>query len=112
MKRATSLLPRPISRPTVREYGLGTATLFRYNQNGQQSNYPSSCQNYGWCVESDLDIDMVSAACPKCTIYLMEADDSINGFETAEKEAVTLGATIASNSWICYGSSDCGDTNF
>ena len=94
------------------EYGLGTGTMFRYNQNGQQSNYPSSCENYGWCIESDLDIEMVSAACPKCTIYLMEADDSISGFETAEKEAVTLGATIASNSWICYGSSDCGDTNF
>ena len=85
----------------------------KYNETGQQSNYPPSCEDYGWCVETDLDIDMVSAACPKCTIYLMEAKDGpISDFETAEKEAVTLGATILSNSWSCYGSWDCGDSNF
>ena len=44
-----------------------------YNQNGQTSNYPASCEDYGWCVETDLDIEMVAAACPKCTVYLMEA---------------------------------------
>ncbi len=57
---------------------------------------------------------MISASCPKCTIFLMEAKDgsSISDFEAAEKEAVTLGATILSNSWLCPGSWDCGDTNF
>jgi subtilase family serine protease len=57
---------------------------------------------------------MVSAACPKCTVYLMEAKDgsTISDFEQAEKEAVKLGATILSNSWGCYGSNDCGDSNF
>ncbi|MBV9334180.1 MAG: peptidase S8, partial [Candidatus Eremiobacteraeota bacterium] len=94
------------------QYGLGTANLVKYNENGQQYNYPPSCGNYGWCLETDLDIDMVSASCPKCTIYLMEAKDGISDFEQAETEAVTLGATILSNSWICYGSWDCGDTNF
>jgi len=94
------------------EYSLGTANLVKYNETGQQGNYPPSCENYGWCLETDLDIDMVSASCPKCTIYLMEAKDGISDFEAAEKEAVTLGATIVSNSWICYGSWDCGDTNF
>ena len=96
------------------QYGLGTGTLVKYNENGQESNYPPSCEDYGWCVETDLDIEMVSAACPKCTVYLMEAKDgsTISDFETAEKEAVTLGATILSNSWICYGSGDCGDSNF
>jgi hypothetical protein len=94
------------------QYGLGTASFFKYNENGQQSNYPPSCGNYGWCLETDLDIDMVSAACPNCTIYLMEAKGGISDFEKAEAEAVTLGATILSNSWICYGSWDCGDTNF
>jgi len=94
------------------QYGLGTASFFKYNESGQQSNYPPSCQNYGWCLETDLDIDMVSASCPKCTIYLMEAKGGIGDFEAAEKEAVTLGATVLSNSWICYGSYDCGDTNF
>jgi hypothetical protein len=96
------------------EYGLGTATLNKYNASGQKSNYPPSCEDYGWCLETDLDLDMVSAACPKCTIDLMEANDStgISGFEQAEAEAVTLGATILSNSWVCYGSWDCGDSNF
>ncbi|MGA8535051.1 MAG: hypothetical protein WB615_13165, partial [Candidatus Tumulicola sp.] len=93
-------------------YGLGTASFFKYNETGQQSNYPPSCENYGWCLETDLDIDMVSASCPKCTIYLMEAKGPIADFEAAEKEAVTLGATVLSNSWGCYGSWDCGDTNF
>jgi subtilase family serine protease len=94
------------------QYGLGTANLTRYNENGQQSNYPPSCENYGWCLETDLDIDMISAACPKCNIFLMEASGGISDFEQAEKEAVTLGATVLSNSWICYGSFNCGDSNF
>ena len=96
------------------QYGLGTASFFKYNENGQQSNYPPSCEDYGWCGETALDIDMVSAACPKCTIYLMEAKDgsSISDFEQAEKEAVTLGATIVSNSWSCPKNWDCGDSNF
>ncbi|HKU82234.1 MAG TPA: S8 family serine peptidase [Candidatus Tumulicola sp.] len=94
------------------QYNLGTANLLKYNEHGQQSNYPPSCENYGWCLETDLDIDMISASCPKCTIYLMEAGGQISDFETAEAEAVTLGATILSNSWICYGSGDCQDSNF
>ena len=94
------------------QYGLGTASFFKYNENGQQSNYPPTCENYGWCLETALDIDMVSASCPKCTIYLMEAQGGISDFEAAEASAVSLGATILSNSWICYGSWDCGDNNF
>jgi hypothetical protein len=96
------------------QYGLGTASFFKYNENGQQSNYPPSCANYGWCPETALDMDMVSATCPKCTIYLIEAKDgsTISDFETAEAEAVTLGATVVSNSWLCPSSWDCGDTNF
>ncbi|HLY02925.1 MAG TPA: S8 family serine peptidase [Candidatus Cybelea sp.] len=94
------------------QYKLGTGTLVKYNQSGQQSNYPPNCEDYGWCIETDLDIEMVAAACPKCTVYLMEAGSSISDFETAEAEAVTLGATILSNSWICYGNDDCGDSNF
>jgi subtilase family serine protease len=51
---------------------------------------------------------MVSAACPNCQIYLVEANsNNTSDLQTAEAEAVTLGAHIVSNSWICYGSS-CG----
>jgi subtilase family serine protease len=94
------------------QYGLGTATLNRYNSSGQQSNYPPSCQQAEWCVETALDMDMVSASCPKCTIYVMEAQDSITDLEASEQEAVKLGATVLSNSWSCPNNWDCGDSNF
>jgi subtilase family serine protease len=94
------------------EFGLGTGTITKYNENGQEGDYPSSCADYGWCLETALDIDMVSASCPDCGIFLMEAQDSISGLEKAEVSAVKLGATIVSNSWICYGSWDCSDSNF
>jgi subtilase family serine protease len=91
-------------------FGLGTASFFKYNQTGQQSNYPSG--STGWGVEIDLDVEMVSAACPNCTIYLIEANGAdSNDLDTAEAEAVTLGAHIISNSWICYGSNSCVDAS-
>jgi len=92
------------------EFGLGTANFYKYNQDGQQSNYPSG--SVGWGIEIDLDVQMVSAVCPKCTIYLIEANSSDNSdLETAELEAVTLGAHIVSNSWICYNSVSCVDSD-
>jgi subtilase family serine protease len=88
------------------EFGLGTASFTKYNQEGQTSNYPSG--STGWGVEIDLDVDMVSAGCPKCTIDLVEANsNNTSDLEAAEAEAQALGAKIISNSWICYDSS-CG----
>jgi subtilase family serine protease len=80
-------------------FGLPPANFTKYNQDGQQSSYPQTCSgNDNWCLEIDLDVEMVSAACPNCTIYLVEANDD-NDLGIAEKEAVTLGAHIVSNSW-------------
>ncbi|MFG2874742.1 hypothetical protein ACGFYU_06985 [Streptomyces sp. NPDC048337] len=31
----------------------------------------------GWALETALDIDMVSAACPSCKILLVEADNDL-----------------------------------
>ena len=77
---------------------LPTGTFYKYNQTGQQSNYPTG--NKGWGVEIDLDVDMVSAACPQCTIILVEADDnSTKNLNAAEVEAVKLGAHVVTNSW-------------
>lgn len=88
------------------EFGLGTAKFYKYNQEGQQSNYPSGTT--GWGVEIDLDVEMVSATCPLCTIYLIEANGAdTSDLDTAEVEAVKLGAHIVSNSWICYNSLGC-----
>jgi subtilase family serine protease len=93
-------------------FSLGTATFNKYNQNGQQSNYPAG--STGWGLEEDLDVDMVSAACPKCTIYLIEANsNSVSDLEAAEDTAAGLASVhIVSNSWICYGSYNCGDSSF
>jgi hypothetical protein len=79
-------------------YGLPPANFTKYNQKGEQSNYPQP--NLGWAGEIDLDVEMVSAVCPNCTIYLIEAN-SFDDLLVAEKEAVKLGAHIVSNSWYC-----------
>ncbi len=79
-------------------YGLPAANFFKYNQTGKQGHYPKG--DPGWGVEIDLDVQMVSAACPNCTIYLIEAKtNSSKNLYQAEKEAVALGATIVTNSW-------------
>ena len=79
-------------------FGLGAGSFTKYNQTGQTSNYPRGDQ--GWGVEIDLDVQMVAATCPKCTIYLIEANsNNTNDLYTAEKEAVTLGAKVVTNSW-------------
>lgn len=101
------------------EFGLGTAPFNKYNELGEQYNYPPSCANYGFCLETDLDIEMIAAICPKCTIDLVEGGNcggTVCGLENAESEAVALGAKIVSNSWGCstktvYGP-NCGDSNF
>ena len=99
---------RRILRRIARSSELGTAAFSKYNQEGQQSNYPQG--SVGWGVEIDLDVEMVSASCPLCTIYLIEANSSASSdLEAAEVEAVKLGAHIVSNSWGCPGSVDCVD---
>jgi subtilase family serine protease len=92
------------------QFKLGSGgRLTKYNQRGEESNYPRSCEDYGWCLETDVDIEMVAAACRKCNVFLMESKNGIANFLQTEAEAVKLGATIVSNSWICYYSYDCGD---
>jgi subtilase family serine protease len=89
------------------EFDLGTAKFTKYNQEGQTSNYPTG--DVHWGLEIDLDVQMVSAACPNCTIDLIEANsDYTNDLGAAEAEAVKLGAHIVSNSWggVCSGT--CG----
>ena len=91
-------------------FGLGTANFTKYNQKGQTSNYPSG--NSNWGVEIDLDVEMVSAVCPNCTIYLIEANSSNSSdLDASEAEAVKLGAHIVSNSFICYDSNSCDDVS-
>ncbi len=88
------------------QFGLPAGSFTKYNQQGQTSNYPSG--STGWGIETDLDVQMVSATCPLCTIYLVEANSSdSNDLQAAEDEAVKLGAHIISNSWGCGNTVDC-----
>lgn len=85
-------------------FGLPKVKFYKYNEYGQQSNYPGG--DTEWGVEIDLDVEMVSASCPKCTIYLVEANSNYwSDMQTAEAEAVTLGAHIVSNSYTGTGGS-------
>ncbi len=54
----------------------------------------------GWAAESSIDVDMASAACPNCSIELVEANsDQTNDIVSALLEAVALKPTVISNSW-------------
>jgi subtilase family serine protease len=79
-------------------FGLPDANFVKYNQNGEMNNYPPG--DRGWGVNADLGVEMVSATCPNCTIFLIEANSSnVSDLERAESEAVALGAHIVSNSF-------------
>jgi subtilase family serine protease len=88
-------------------YGLPACTTAngcfkKVNQSGVQGSYPSN--NQGWGLEISLDLDMVSAVCPKCHVLLVEATSNTNAnLYAAEDTAARLGATEISNS---YGASE------
>jgi hypothetical protein len=84
------------------QFGLSACTTangcFRKVAQDGSTHYPVS--NAQWSLETDLDLDMVSATCPDCHILLVEAtDDSIQNLGTAVDEAVKLGAKYVSNSY-------------
>ena len=68
------------------------------NQKGKSSPLPRA--NRGWAVEESLDLDMVSAICPRCHITLIEATNSSDrNLAIAENRAIARGAKYVSNSW-------------
>ncbi|HEX9033063.1 MAG TPA: carboxypeptidase regulatory-like domain-containing protein, partial [Streptosporangiaceae bacterium] len=83
-------------------YGLPPCTTangcFRKVDQTGGTNYPPD--DSGWALETSLDLDAVSAACPACNILLVEANSSsIPDLSAAENEAVALGARFISNSY-------------
>lgn len=102
---------------TYRErYGIEACTrangcFKKVNQLGEEGNYPKNL-GFGWGQETALDMDMVSAVCPHCSILLVEArEESFADLAAGVNTAVRLGATEVSNS---YGRSEnsefCGTT--
>ncbi|MFJ9869681.1 putative Ig domain-containing protein [Streptomyces sp. NPDC101165] len=84
-------------------YGLSACTkangcFKQVSQTGSTTSLPTN--DTGWAGEEALDLDMVSAVCPNCSIDLVEADSANDtDLGIAENEAVTLGAKVVSNSW-------------
>jgi len=95
------------------QYGLPSCTTAnlcfkKLNQNGVQGSYPA--QDVGWAQESALDLDMASAMCPNCKIYLVEANTaSYANLATAVNTSASQGAHAISNS---YGGSESGTTTY
>jgi subtilase family serine protease len=76
------------------------------NQKGQTSPLPASGVPYGWDVETLLDVSMVSAACPQCSILVVQANNqNFSALAAAEDTAARLGADVISNS---YGGRETG----
>ena len=70
----------------------------KVNQNGQASPLPAV--NAGWAQEASLDVDMVSAACPRCRILVVEANsDYSDDLGPSVNTAVSLGAVAVNNSY-------------
>ncbi len=78
-----------------------TGCFRKVNQRGGSA---PPVRNGGWGLEISLDLDAVSAACPNCSILLVEADtNTYDDLGQAVNEATKLGAKIVSNS---YGGSE------
>ena len=93
------------------QFGLPACTTangcFRKVSQTGTTSYPR--KNGGWAEEISLDVDMVSAICPKCHILLVEATSATTAnLGKAVNEAAALGATEISNS---YGGGDTADTS-
>jgi Subtilase family len=70
--------------------------------------YPAP--NAGWAEEIALDLDMVSAACPRCSILLVETNSALmDDLGAGVDTAAGLGAKIVSNSY--YAPEWSGETN-
>jgi subtilase family serine protease len=88
-----------------RQYGLPACTtasgcLRVVNQEGMAAPLPASGVPYGWDVETMLDVSMVSAACPRCRILVVQASSaSYADLAAAEDTAARLGAPVISNSY-------------
>ena len=94
------------------EFGISACTTAngcfkKVNQRGEAHRYPRASRT--WSQEIALDVEMVSAVCPNCSILLVEANSaSIDDLGASVDEAVKLGATIVSNSY--YATEWTGET--
>jgi len=79
----------------------------RVNESGATDAYPAPSAS--WSQEIALDLEMISAMCPRCSILLVEANSaSLDDLGTAVDTAVAQGARVVSNSY--YSAEWSGET--
>jgi subtilase family serine protease len=83
-------------------YGLPACTkangcLHIINQRGKTSPLPSPSTH--WAEEISLDLDMVSAICPKCHITLVEANSARTSSMGIAENTAARRSSFVSNSW-------------
>jgi len=94
-----------------KHYGLPPCTtasrcLRIVNQQGKAAPLPPSGVFSGWDLEATLDVSMISVACPRCKILVVEAkNNAIANLAATERTAARLGAQVISNS---YGNAEDG----
>jgi len=71
------------------------------NQLGKTTGLPANSGTTGWATEESLDVDMVSAICPTCHIFLVEAKNSdlVNLGTGVDNAVKVLHADFVSNSY-------------
>ena len=88
----------------------------KVNENGQGSPLPATDPTGGWEGEESLDLAMVSAICPNCSIVLVEANTpNTNDLYVAEDTAAAgCKANVISNSWSTteYAGENLDETHF
>ncbi len=83
----------------------GAACFARVGEDGT-THSTTSTDCAGWSGETGLDMDMVSAACPDCSIVVVEAQTTDDLDEMNSVAAKVVGAAAESNSW---GGSETGN---
>jgi subtilase family serine protease len=90
--------------------------FLKVNESGSTSPLPGTDSTGGWEAEESLDLDMVSAICPNCSILLIEGNTAFtNDLFAAEDTATTTCTTsVVSNSWGAgeYASEASDETHF
>jgi subtilase family serine protease len=87
------------------QFGLSACTVASgclriVNQAGRRGPLPPSGKGSGWDLEGTLDVSMVSAACPRCRILVVEGrDDFVDSLARTDATAARLGAQVISNSY-------------
>ena len=87
------------------EFGLPACTTANgcFRKVDQTGGTRPPARDSGWSEEISLDLDMVSAICPKCHILLVESNtNSFTDMGQAVNTAANLGANAISNSYGAY----------